>query len=156
MRSIAVIGTANLCRSVMAHAIFVAELERRSLPVEACSGGVSDFESVAPVGDAIMTCLRNGAPLPKLEATFAGNLDLSSAVRVFVMEPFHRTELAALHPNLSAPVALLGEFDPLERGATIKDPIGRGRLEFDRCYSRLRDCIVHYLDTTRDLDGVAG
>lgn len=68
------------------------------------------------------------------------------------MESFQREMLASLHPNLSAPVTLLGKFDPEARGATIKDPINRGVLEFEHCYSRLRDCIAHYLDTTRDFD----
>lgn len=134
----------------MAHAIFVAEFERRSMSVEVLSGGVSDFGGTPPAEDAWITCLQHGTPIPKSEATFARHLDLSSAVRIFIMEPFQSEMLTALHPDLWAPITLLGEFDPEGRGATIKDPIGRGISEFERCYSRLHDCIVHYLDTTHD------
>ena len=50
---------------------------------------------------------------------------------------------------------MLGEFDPQKRGADIEDPIGKDAVEFERCYDRLRDCIVHYLDTTHDFDQAA-
>jgi len=45
MPSIALICTANRCRSVMAHAIFVAEARKRSLAVEVYSAGVFDSQT---------------------------------------------------------------------------------------------------------------
>ena len=47
-------------------------------------------------------------------------------------------------------IKLLGEFDPLGRGAEIDDPFGRGTAVYTSCYQRLRDCLLNYLDLTSD------
>lgn len=152
MPSIAILCTANVCRSVMAHAIFEAEAARRALPVAVYSAGIADFTGTCPADAAWLTCLRHGTPISKPGSTFVRDLDLSDTVRIFTMEPFHREALASLRPEISAPVSLLGEFDPKQRGATIHDPMHQGLPAFESCYARLRDCIRHYLDTTTDFD----
>ena len=48
-------------------------------------------------------------------------------------------------------ISLLGSFDLKAGGDEIEDPINQDSVEFDRCYARLRDCIVHYLDTTTEI-----
>ncbi len=55
------------------------------------------------------------------------------------MEPFHREALAAICPENSAPVLLLTDFDPQQRGPGIEDPMNQGIPAFEQCYSRLHD-----------------
>jgi protein-tyrosine-phosphatase len=77
-------------------------------------------------------------------------VDLSGMTRIFVMEHDH---VSSLLENTSLPperISLIGKFDPEHRGVEIDDPIGQETEAFERCYERLRDCIVHYLDTTDD------
>ena len=48
-------------------------------------------------------------------------------------------------------VSLLGTFDPKSKEPEIEDPMNQGSVEFDRCYSRIRRCIMHYIDTTTEI-----
>jgi protein-tyrosine-phosphatase len=148
--AVAFICTANMCRSVMAEAIFAAEAEARSLEVRVCSGGVRDFAGTPPADQAWLTCTRNHTPVCKRAASFVADLDLEGLVRVFVMTPTHREEFLALRPEVTAPVSLLAAYHPDEPGEVIKDPIGGSKAEFEAAYVRIRQAIVHYLDTTED------
>ena len=140
----------------MAHAIFDFESTRRGRRVNVLSAGVwSGFEGVLAAREARITCDRHGTPMPKFVSTHIASEDVSGATRVFVMEHSHVTALAADARILPERISLLGEFDPARRGAEIDDPIGQDTAAFERCYERLRDCIVHYLDTTSDFDQVA-
>jgi protein-tyrosine phosphatase len=154
MSTVAFICFANICRSPMAHAIFEAEARKRGLAVEVLSAGVSEgFAGTMAAREARLVCEKHETPMSKLLADYVGEIDLASARRVFVMESSH---LEALLGQLEVPAerfSLLGEFDPLQRGAEIEDPIGQDMAAFDSCYGRLRDCITHYLETTHDFDG---
>jgi protein-tyrosine-phosphatase len=154
-KAVAFVCTANVCRSVMAHAILEAEAAQRALPIRVHSAGVCDFAGDSPADAAWITCLQHGTPISKFQATFVRDLDLSATVRIFIMEPAHHEALALLRPDISAPVTLLGEFDPKQRGTTIEDPMNQRIPAFERCYSRLRDCIVRYLDITNDFRRIA-
>jgi protein-tyrosine-phosphatase len=146
MASVAFICTANRCRSVMAHAIFVAETERRQLPIQAYSAGVYDFTDLPPVGDTVRTCLTHNTPPPKEESTWVRDLPLDSIDRFLVMEHHHADALIHEFGILPDRVHLLGEFDPHRRGLEIGDPIGRDGETYESCYGQIRDCIVNYLD----------
>ncbi len=151
MVSVALICTANRCRSVIAHAIFVSEVEKRSLPVEVYSAGVLDFRGAPPVEDTLKTCLDHDTPSPKEDPTWISDLPLDSITRFLVMENYHADAL--IHEFGVSPdrVSLLGEFDPHSRGAEIDDPFGRGRAFYKQSYLRIRDCIVNYLDTADEM-----
>lgn len=151
MASVAFICTANRCRSVMAHAIFLAEVQRRQLQVETYSAGVYDYTDLPPVDDTIFTCLQHDTPPAKEESTWARDLPLDSIDRFLVMEEHHADKL--IHEFGVAPerVNLLGEFDPHRRGREIADPIGRSRSVYEDCYNQLHDCILNYLDTAPEV-----
>jgi protein-tyrosine-phosphatase len=150
MKSIAFICTANMCRSPMAHAIFHAEAVRRSLNVMALSAGTYNYEGALVVREVRSICEQHNIPMPKLVATCIANVDVSGATRIFAMEQMHMDYLLD-DPRLSPErIHLLGEFDPQQRGAEIEDPMGQDSVAFELCYERLRDCIVHYLETTQD------
>ncbi len=151
MRSVAFICSANLCRSLMAHAIFAAEAKRRKLDVNIQSAGMYDFEGVLALREARLVCERHNTPMQKFVSTHFRNLDLSRVTRVFAMTEDHVTLLQAETQIPPERISLIGLFDPKHRGDEIEDPTGKGSAAFDQCYQRLRDCIVHYLDSTDEL-----
>lgn len=140
----------------MAHAIFVAEAKRRGLPVRTVSAGVAPgFEGRLAIREARLVCDRNNTPMPKFISTHISATDLTGVQRLFVMERDHVTAVST-HATLPPErISLLGDFDPQSRGSEIEDPMGQDSAAFDRCYERLRECILHYLETTHDFDPAA-
>lgn len=135
----------------MAQAIFAAEAKMRGISAQAISAGLYDFEGVLAAREARLACDRHDTPMSKFVSTYFRNVDFSNAVRVFVMTEDH---VGLQQKETSVPaerISLLGKLDPQRRGDEIDDPMGKESAEFDRCYERLRDCIRHYLNTTREL-----
>ena len=150
MISVALICTANRCRSVIAHAILSSEVEKRSLPIEVYSAGVMDFRDAPPVDDTLKTCLDHQTPSPKEQPTWVAELPLDSITQFLVMENYHVDRLVHEFGVSPDRINLLGEFDPLGRGDEIEDPFGCGTAVYTRCYQRLRDCLLNYLDLMSD------
>jgi protein-tyrosine-phosphatase len=156
MTSVALICTANRCRSVMAHAIFVSEVEKRSLPVQVYSAGVLDFRGAPPIHDTLKTCLDHNTPSPKEDPDWITDLPVDSITRFLVMEHYHADRLVNEFGVSPDRVSLLGEFDPLGRGPEIDDPFGQSGAVYKRSYLRIRDCIVNYLDTAEEMRDTNG
>ena len=152
MASIALICTANRCRSVMAHAIFIDEARKRSLNVDIYSAGILDFSDQPPLVETSRTCLHYHTPPPRETPTWVGELPLGSINRFLVMEHDHADVLTSEYGISSNRISLLGTFDPQRRGAEIADPFSHGSLVYERSYKLIRDCIVGYLDTTDELN----
>ncbi|MEP6819750.1 MAG: hypothetical protein ABJA18_09470 [bacterium] len=151
MASVAFICTANRCRSVMAHAIFVAEAKRRQLPSDVYSAGVFDFRGAPAIHETTATCELNNTPAPEEVATWVRDLPLRSITQFLVMEQFQADMLInqfGVSPNR---VQLLGKFDPHNRGLEIEDPFGQSDAVYQEAYDLIRDCIVNYLDSTEEL-----
>lgn len=151
MPSVALICYANRCRSVMAHAIFVAEARKRSLAVTVYSGGVVDFSDQPPLTETSDTCRAHHTPPVKETPTWVGELSLDSIDRFLVMEHSHADMLTSEFGISPKRISLLGTFDPERRGDEIADPFGLGSLAYERSYKLIRDCIIGYLDTTGEL-----
>ena len=150
MISVALICTANRCRSVIAHAILSSEVAKRSLPIEVYSAGVLDFRDAPPVDETLKTCLDHETPSPKEQPTWVSELPLDSITQFLVMENYHVDQLVHRFGVSPDRINLLGEFDPLGRGDEIDDPYGRGIRVYTRCYQRLRDCLLNYLETLEE------
>jgi protein-tyrosine-phosphatase len=135
----------------MAHAIFVAEADKRSLAVEIYSAGVFDFSDQPPLAETSITCLRHNTPPQKETPTWVRNLPLDSINRFLVMENDHADVLTSEFGISPDRISLLGTFDPHRRGAEIADPFGHGKVVYERSYQLIRDCIIGYLDTTDEL-----
>ncbi|MFN2576747.1 MAG: hypothetical protein ABR607_03545 [Pyrinomonadaceae bacterium] len=150
MTSIALICTANRCRSVMAHAILVDETQKRNLPIEVYSAGVLDFSDQPQLKDTLMTCLRNNTLAPPESPTWVGELPLDEIDRFLVMEQFHADALTRDFGISPDRISFLGSFDPQCRGAEIADPFGLGEAVYERQYQLIRDCIVGYLEQSRN------
>jgi protein-tyrosine-phosphatase len=136
----------------MAHAIFVDEVQKRSLAITVYSAGVFDFSDAPALDETSMTCRKHNTPPPKESPTWVGQLPLESIDRYLVMEQDHADRLATEYGVSPKRISLLGKFDPQQRGAEIADPFGQGALVYERSYQLIRDCIIGYLDTTDDLD----
>ena len=136
----------------MAHAIFVAEAEKRSLTVEIYSAGVFDFSDQPPLVETSITCLQHNTPPPKETPTWVRSLPLDSIKRFLVMEQDHADVLTSEFDISPERISLLGTFDPHRRGAEIADPFGHGKAVYEGSYQLIRDCIVGYLDTTDELN----
>src|SRR5436190_6022775 len=134
MRSVAFVCSANLCRSPMAHAIFAAEAKRRKLPVNVVSAGTVDFRGAMAVMEARLICDRYQTPMPKFISTCVTGVDLSNAMRVFVMEHNHTDSLIArgISPDR---ISLLGEFNP-------RTEAPRSRTQWGRMPSLLGDATI--------------
>jgi protein-tyrosine phosphatase len=152
MTAVALICTANRCRSVMAHAILADEVKRQSLPIEVYSAGVIDFSDAPPLSETTAMCLRFQTPAPDKPPTWVRSLPLDSITRFLVMEQHHANALVNSHGIEPNRISLLGEFDPKGRGVEILDPYACGEAAYKQCYEQLRDCIGEYLKTTEDLD----
>ena len=148
MPSVALICYANRCRSVMAHAIFVAEAKKRSLAIEVYSGGVVDFSDEPPLTETSDTCHAHHTPPAKETPTWVGELPLDSIDRFLVMEHSHAAMLTREFGISPVRIRLLGTFDSQRRGEEIADPFGLGRLVYERSYKLIRDCVIGYLDST--------
>ena len=148
MPSVALICYANRCRSVMAHAIFEAEVRKRSLAIEVYSAGVFDFSDQPALTETSDTCLAHHTPPVKETPTWVGQLPLDSIDRFLVMEHSHADSLTSEYGISPERISLLGAFDPKYRGVEIADPFACSRQVYDRSYMLIRDCILGYLDTT--------
>ena len=138
----------------MAHAIFIDEAKKRSLAVEVYSAGVYDFSDAPALLETTTTCLQHNTPPPKETPTWAGQLPLDSIDRFLVMEHDHADVLESEYGVSADRISLLGSFDPRQRGAEIADPFSHSSQVYESSYQLIRDCIVGYLDTTDELDGI--
>ncbi len=136
----------------MAHAIFLAEAQKRSLAVEVYSAGVYDFSNAPPLQETAITCLKYNTPPPPKSPTWVRQLPLDSINRFLVMEQDHADLLMSKYGISPDRISLLGEFDPQHRGVEIADPFSYGSLVYERSYQLIRDCIIGYLDTIDELD----
>jgi protein-tyrosine phosphatase len=145
------ICTANVCRSVMAHAILEAHAERLGRDVDVFSAGVRDFTGTPPAEAAWITCLQRGTPMGDYEATYAVNLDLASMSWILAMEQGHVDWLQGRGLPSTVSIALLGRFDPEGQGDEIADPINQGIPAFERCYTQIERCVKGFIEATGDV-----
>ena len=150
MVSVALICTANRCRSVMAHAIFIEEARKRSLNLDIYSAGILDFSDQPPLIETSRTCRHYHTPPPKETPTWIRELPLASIDRFLVMEQYHADALKSEFGIPADRISLLGTFDPEHRGVEIADPFGHSDLVYKNSYQLIRDCIIGYLDSTNE------
>lgn len=150
MLSVALICSANRCRSIMAHAIFIDEARKRSLNIDIYSAGILDFSDQPPLDETSRTCLHFNTPPPKLTPTWVAQLPLPSIEHFLVMEKHHADALQNQFDISADRIMLLGCFDPKRRGEEISDPYFSYSEEvYRRSYCLIRDCISEYLDNMK-------
>ena len=134
----------------MAHAIFVDEAKKRSLPIKVYSAGVIDFSNEPQLEETSSTCLQHNTSPPVESPTFVRQLPLESIKRFLVMEQFHADMLMREHGVSPERISLLGSYDPRRRGHEIADPFGLGPAAYQRSYRLIRDCVIQYLEASDD------
>ncbi|MBK1828208.1 hypothetical protein [Haloferula rosea] len=142
---IAFICTANVCRSVMAHAILERMARERHLDLEVTSAGILDFTGTPPADNAWITCLRNGTSISKMESLFVGRLDLDGIDRFLAMEIRHRDVLVSTYGVDEQKVQLLGAYDEMDLELEIADPIHQPKAAFQECFERIERCMEGFL-----------
>jgi protein-tyrosine-phosphatase len=136
----------------MAHAILVDEALKRSLDIDIYSAGTIDFSDDPPLDETSRTCFWYKTPPPKRTPTWVGQLPLDSIDRFLVMEQNHADALQNQFGISADRIALLGSFDPKQRGEEIPDPYFSYSEEVYRSsYRLIRDCIIEYLNTADEL-----
>lgn len=136
----------------MAHAILAGEALKRSLDIDIYSAGTVDFSDQPPLDETSRTCLWYKTPPPKRTPTWVRQLPLDSIDRFLVMEQHHADALENQFGISADRIALLGSFDPKQRGAEIPDPFFSYSEEVYRSsYRLIRDCIIEYLNTADEL-----
>lgn len=136
----------------MAHAILAGEALKRSMDIDIYSAGTVDFSDQPPLDETSRTCLWYKTPPPKRTPTWVGQLPLDSIDRFLVMEQNHADALENQFGISADRIALLGSFDPKQRGAEIPDPFFSYSEEVYRSsYRLIRDCIIEYLNTADEL-----
>lgn len=142
---IAFICTANVCRSVMAHAILERIVRTRNLDIEVTSAGIYDFNGTPPADNAWITCLQNDSPISKMESSFIGNIELEKIDHFLAMEKEHQKFLISNFEIQENQVRLLGSFDNLIDELEIADPINKPKKAFQDCFNRIERCIEIFL-----------
>ena len=150
---VAFICSANMCRSVMAHAIMETMAGAQGLDITVSSGGTLNLGPSSPAKDAWLTCLQNDTPVNKMESTYVGDLPLDTIDLFFVMQDKHRASLVAKHGIDDHRIRLLGPCDDQSDDPEISDPIGRPMAEFEACHARLTRCIRSFLDELAERGG---
>ena len=110
-----------------------------------------DLTGTAPAVPTWVTCCQNSTPPQKNGSTFIRDLPLASIDLFFVMEHKHATTLVTAYGISPSRILLLGNFDLKSTNPEIDDPMNQGSVEFDRCYTRIRRCIMVYLDTATEI-----
>ena len=143
---IAFICTANVCRSVMAHAILERIVQARNIDIAVTSAGVNDFTGTPPADNAWLTCLQNNTSISKMESLFVGNLDLDGIECFLAMEHVHKDILVSTYRIDERRIQLLGAFDKESEELEIADPINKPKKAFQDCYNRIERCIEGFLN----------
>lgn len=135
----------------MAQAILAAEAKRRGLALRALSAGLyPNLEGMSAAVEARRICDRRKTPLWQFVSMHVSKVDVGRVLRIFAMAPAHQAILVTDMKLPAERIRLLSDFDPQKRGEEIEDPFAQDAPAFERCYDRMRDCIIHYLDTTED------
>ena len=148
---VAFICTANMCRSVMAHAILESIVTNDGLDITVSSGGTLDLGPSAPANDAWLTCQQHNTPVTKMEATHVSRLPLDAIDLFLVMEHKHRASLIDKHGIENQRIQLLGSYDNQSDEPSIADPIGQPKARFEACHTRLTLCVRRLVESVGDI-----
>jgi protein-tyrosine phosphatase len=130
--------TGNTCRSPLAAAALVAELGPDADRIEVSSAGTSAWEGQPASDGSKEVAAADGLDLSahrskRVTSTMARTSDF-----VFVMEPSHRSALAAFGVPAER-VHVISEWpEPGEPGLQVSDPFGASREAYEECWRRIR------------------
>lgn len=130
--------TGNTCRSPLAVAALSAELGEDMVHVEVSSAGTSAGDGQPVSEGSLAVALRDGIDLSAHRARRATVSIVRAADLVFVMDPLHRSALAALGVPAEK-VNVLSEWPaPGEPDLPVSDPFGASREAYEECWRRIR------------------
>ncbi|MBI3319675.1 MAG: low molecular weight protein arginine phosphatase [Candidatus Omnitrophica bacterium] len=141
--------TGNSCRSVMAHGLLQQRLKRMEgllhEPIEVDSAGVFAIEGMSPTRETLTLLQQEGVDLSSHMARPVTLEMVRQADLIFVMEPFHLSELLRRVPEVKGRAQLLktyGLSDPSKAGDPgISDPIGKPMEVYEVCFATIREAV---------------
>lgn len=142
---VAFVCSGNICRSPMAERIFAAECAKTGRPARAISMGTLGLVGRRAASNAIRASEELGIALEDHRSQGISLAILSACDHTFVMEPQHKAFIERMAPQLSSRILLLGEWDPLDRSASIDDPVNQDIEAFRRSRDRIQRAIRNYL-----------
>ncbi|MDA0766499.1 MAG: low molecular weight protein arginine phosphatase [Verrucomicrobia bacterium] len=138
--------TGNTCRSPMAEAMFRAAVGK--LPVEVRSAGVSAGAGSAATRETVEVLRKRGIELDGHRSAMVEEDLLEEADHVFCMTRGHLEMLEMMYPEFRDRFHLVRDFDSVERGEDVPDPIGMGREAYEEvaeCFETALAGILEFL-----------
>lgn len=138
-----VVCTANICRSPMAAAAMVHQLQQRGLRADVSSAGVHALPDQPAHPLSIATVAAAGlGDLTSHRSREVSRLLLEKCDLVFCMCESQRRALVSLAPRAAGRIRLLGHW----RGLEIDDPVNGTEQGFEECLETMNDCIGQWLE----------
>ncbi|MFW5846320.1 MAG: low molecular weight protein-tyrosine-phosphatase, partial [Planctomycetota bacterium] len=137
----------NICRSPMAEALFVHEVQQRGLADDwqAASAGTGAWHVGEPPDSRAATALRKrGIPVAH-KARQVQAADFDRFDHIIAMDGDNLAVLEDLRPGRGPQPRLFGDWDPAGAG-DVGDPYYGGPEGFERVYEQVLRCCRGFLD----------
>lgn len=153
MKKVLFVCTGNVCRSFVA-ARLLAHLQggKKSFEIDSCGVGAQPYYKTP--GDMLELLSKEGLEAVEHRPKLVTERLIDEADLILVMEKMHAEVLADLFPQSRRKTQLLKVYvKNISPGFELKkgeedffDPTGRGRGEFEKTFSLLKDCMRRMLE----------
>lgn len=138
--------TANMCRSVMAEAIFRnIWSSKTSQRIKVRSAGVSALSSFPPSSNTTGVLRKRGIDVISYQSTPVTKKLLNTSHIIFVMEKKHREHLLGIYPRAQNKIWLLKEFSRGEEKEVL-DPTGGSEKSYQKVACELEEDIKRIVE----------
>jgi protein-tyrosine phosphatase len=130
--------TGNTCRSPLAAAVLVRELEPDGERVSVSSAGTAAAEGQPPTAEAIAVAARDGIDIRQHRSRRVADAAVRHADLVLVMERDHLGAVRALGADPARTHVLHEWPEPGDPGMPVSDPFGASVEAYEECWRRIR------------------
>ncbi|MEJ5312740.1 low molecular weight protein arginine phosphatase [Anaerolinea thermophila] len=154
MPAVLFVCTANICRSPMAAALFLARLNSNGLHPEQWlvdSAGTWAYDGQAASQNAILAMEKRGLNIRAHRSKTVSSYLLEMFDLILVMEPGHKEALQVEFPHLASRIYLLSEM--AGESLPVEDPYGASLEEYEKTAAELDSLIERGLARILSLAG---
>lgn len=154
-----IVCTANLCRSVIAEALFELRVKNdpqiRSWAIE--SAGVDALDNISPSADVQQVCIENGLDVSDHRSRQLTKTMMDRADVVLCMAQQHKDVIVSAYPSLAGKISLLKEFGKEDESASlsVEDPTGRSFDHYRVCYAEIDQEVSRIIPLLMERDHTA-